>query len=163
MGEAPYHLDLDGGSLVVRGGGLESRARFWLPPLYHGTFNAEGEAYNSYAFTHADRVRISPVEGCAMTCKFCDLPCEFRYPTGRVEGLLDAVRPAATDEVQPASHVLISGGTPRYADIGYVRDVYSSTRVEAIAQCGAVPVLSPFRPDPSTPMRDHRHPPMRRC
>lgn len=248
--DAPFVLDLGPESLIVRGLGLESTARFWLPPKYHGTTNAAGEAYNSYAFTHADRVRISPIEGCAMTCKFCDLPYEFRYRSKRVDGLLDAVRRAATDEVQPASHVLISGGTPREADIGYVREVYSATilgfpdlpvdimmvpieglldvpwlsslgvdelsvnieiynrgiakkvmrrkhdqgldlyldflerasgilgprrvrsmlmvgiepiddtlaGVEAIAQRGAVPVLSPFRPDPSTPMRDHRPP-----
>ncbi len=51
--------------------------RVWLPPEYHGRCNEAGEPYNSYAFTHADRVRISPIEGCSMTCKFCDLPYEF--------------------------------------------------------------------------------------
>lgn len=245
-----FELFLDGGKLAVRGDGLESSAKFWLPPLYHGTANELGEAYNSYAFTHADRVRISPIEGCAMTCKFCDLPYEFKYRSKRVEGLLGAVERARTDEVQPASHVLISGGTPRDADIGYVREVYEATitgfpsmavdimmvpidglldvawlsslgvnelsinveifnrdiarsvmrrkfdqgldhyldfleaaggilggtrvrsmlmvgiepiedtlaGVLAIARRGAVPVLSPFRPDPSTPMRDHRPP-----
>jgi len=245
-----FELFLDGDKLAVRGDGLYSSAQFWLPPLYHGTCNDAGEAYNSYAFTHADRVRISPIEGCAMTCKFCDLPYEFRYRSKRVEGLIDAVHRARTDEVQPASHVLISGGTPRDADIGYVRDVYEATitgfsdvavdimmvpidglldvawlaklgvnelsinveifnrdiarkvmrrkfdqgldhylnflesaggflgrsrvrsmlmvgiepiedtlaGVKAIAERGAVPVLSPFRPDPSTPMKDHAPP-----
>jgi hypothetical protein len=246
VASSPYELVLDGASLAVRGRGLWSAARFWLPPLWHGTLNPRGEPYNSYGFTHADRVRISPIEGCAMTCKFCDLPYEFRYRSKRIEGLLDTVRRAASDEVQPARHVLISGGTPRDADIGYVRDAYEATitgfpslpvdimmvpidglldvvwldrlgvseisvnleifnreiargimrrkhdqgrdhylgflesasavlggarvrsmlmvglepaedtlaGVEAIARRGAVPVLSPFRPDPSTPLRN---------
>jgi hypothetical protein len=152
-----------------------------------------------------------------------------------------------TDPVQPASHILISGGTPRPEDYAYVREVYEATitnfpeaavdimmvpipevldidhlarcglaevsinlevwsdetarrlmprkhkqgrqhyldylqhsakvlggnrvrsmlmlglepleatleGVEAIAAFGCVPVLSPFRPDPSTPLRNH--------
>jgi hypothetical protein len=119
------HVDDDG--LFVAGDGLAARARFWLLPEYHGTTNQAGEAYNSYAFTHADRVRIAPIEGCAMTCKFCDLPYEFRYRRKRVEGLIDAVERARHDRTQPAAHVLISGGTPRDADAGYVRDVYEAT------------------------------------
>ena len=246
VGDSCFELTLGERGLEVRGDGLESNARFWMPPAYHGTVNAQGEAYNSYCFTHADRVRISPIAGCAMTCKFCDLPYEYRYTTKRIEGLLDSVRQARADLVQPASHVLISGGTPRSADIGYVRDVYEATLlgfpdmavdimmvpvdglldvpqlhalgvnelsinieiynreiakkvmrrkydqglhtyldfiekagetlgrarvrsmlmvgceplddtirgVKAIAERGGVPVLSPFRPDPSTPMRD---------
>ena len=201
---------------------------------------------DSYAFTHADRVRISPIEGCSMACKFCNLPYEFRYRTKRLEGLVDAVSVAVADPLQPASHVLISGGTPRERDIDYVRSVYEAVitgfpqlsvdimmvpkdhlmdpvwlaglgvgelsvnieifdlelahdlmrqkanqgrdhyldylgravgvlgsgrvrsmlmvglepvestleGVDAIARRGAVPVLSPFRPDPKTPLRD---------
>jgi hypothetical protein len=225
-------------------------ARVWLPPAYHGADNEQGEPYNSYAFTHADRVRISPIEGCSMTCKFCDLPYEFRYRTKRIEGLVDAVAVAVADPLQPAHHVLISGGTPKDADIGYVRDCYEAVvrshpnlpvdvmmvpiadlmdpvwlhtvgvkeisvnleifdldlarrlmrqkakqgrdhyltyletaagifpaghvrsmlmvgleplettlaGVRAIAERGAVPVLSPFRPDPATPLRDEQPP-----
>jgi len=122
----PFVLDLDGSALVVRGRGLESAARFWLPPAYHGTLNEMGEPLNSYAFTHSDRVRISPIEGCSMVCKFCNLPYEFRYRTKRVEGLVDSVRTALEDPIQPAHHVLISGGTPHSKDVGYTRDVYES-------------------------------------
>ncbi|MFN8019230.1 MAG: radical SAM protein [Acidimicrobiales bacterium] len=241
-----YELDLEDGHLVVRGAGLESPARFWLPPAYHGTRNDEGEQVNDYAFTHGDRVRISPIEGCSMTCKFCNLPYEFRYRTKRVEGIVDSVRRAVEDPVQPAYHVLISGGTPKSQDVEYVREVYRAVLtafpelaidimmvprddlldpvwlaemgvnelsvnleiynedlgrklmrqkaaqgldtyldylerasailggfrvrsmlmvglepmedtlagVRAIAERGAVPVLSPFRPDPATPLRD---------
>ena len=245
-----FVLDLDGQSLFVRGLGLESAARFWLPPDYHGKNNDQGESLNSYAFTHSDRVRISPIEGCSMVCKFCNLPYDFRYRTKRVEGLVDSVSRAINDPMQPAHHVLISGGTPHSKDVGYVRDVYEAVisgfpgipvdimmvprddlldpvwvdkigvnelsvnleiynedlarkimrqkadqglgtyldyldrassilgghrvrsmlmvglepmedtlaGVRAIAERGAVPVLSPFRPDASTPMRDHEPP-----
>lgn len=112
--------------LVVTGRGIEVRAQMWVPPLYHDTVNDVGERYDSYAFTHGDRVRISPIEGCGMVCKFCNLPYEFRYRTKRVEGLVDAVRTALEDPVQPAHHVLISGGTPKSADIDYVREVYDA-------------------------------------
>lgn len=250
VGDTPYVLDVSGGGLVVRGDGLSSPAGMWLPPAYHGTSNSDGEPYNSFAFTHGDRVRISPIEGCSMVCKFCNLPYEFRYRTKRLAGLVDSVRAALDDPVQPAHHVLISGGTPRPEDIGYVRDVYEAvitgfpdvhvdvmmvpiedlmdvewlasigvaelsvnievfnndlaarlmrqkarhgqgryldylehaasvlgtTRVRsmlmvglepvddtvagaaAIAARGATPVLSPFRPDPKTPLREQRPP-----
>lgn len=245
VADTPFTLDYADDGLVVHGDGYVESAGFWLQPAWHGHVNDRGEAYNSYGFTHADRVRISPIEGCALTCKFCDLPYEFRYRTKRVDGLLDVARVARADPIQPAGHVLISGGTPRPADYGYVRDVYEAVLtgldmpvdimmvpseglldvprlaelgvdefsinvevynrdiarkvmrkkfdmgidyyldfieraaeilgparvrsmfmvgiepiddtlagVRAVAERGGVPVLSPFRPDPSTPMRD---------
>ena len=126
VSDPAFRVVLDGDQLVVEGRGLSSLARFWLPPAYHGELNESGEPYNSYAFTHADRVRISPIEGCAMTCKFCDLPYEFRYRRKSVEGLVDSVTRAVADAIQPAAHVLISGGTPRDEDFGYVREVYEA-------------------------------------
>ncbi|TFV66832.1 radical SAM protein [Blastococcus sp. CT_GayMR20] len=242
-----HELGVEGDRLVVRTGDRATPVRFWLPPAWHGEANGDGEPYNSYAFMHADRVRISPIEGCAFTCRFCDLPYEFRYRNKRLDGLLDVVDVALNDPVQPAYHVLISGGTPRPEDYDYVRSVYrevisgfpgvpvdimmvpiadvmdpvwlaelgvaeisvnlevwgleaaralmprkhkqgreyyldylaraagvlggSRVRsmlmlglepledtlagVEAIAELGCTPVLSPFRPDPSTPLRDH--------
>jgi hypothetical protein len=241
-----YVLGVGQDGLAVSGHGMSVAAQFWLQPRYHGQSNAAGEAYNSYVFTHTDRVRVSPIEGCAFTCTFCDLPYEFRYRSKSVEGLIDATRTALEDPVQPASHILISGGTPRPEHYGYLREVYEgvittfpavavdimmvplsevldidrlaalglaevsinlevwgertarrvmprkykqgrqhyldylahSARilggervrsmlmlgiepleetlegVEAIASLGCVPVLSPFRPDPSTPLRD---------
>lgn len=246
MRESPYTLYLAGDHLAVRGERLDLPARMWLPPLYHNENNQWGEPVNSYAFTHADRVRISPIEGCSMACKFCNLPYEFKYRTKRLEGLVDAVKIALSDPLQPAYHVLISGGTPRDRDVEYVQEAYKAVvdgfpevavdimmvpreglmdpswlnelgigeisvnleiynlqlaeklmrqkakqgrehylnylenaaqilgpgrvrsmlmvglepiestlaGVDAIAKRGAVPVLSPFRPDPATPLRD---------
>jgi len=121
-----YLLDLGDNGLVVTGEGLEATAEFWLPPDYHGKTNEHGEAYNSYAFTHGDRVRVSPIEGCAMHCHFCDLPYEFKYRTKRIEGIVDSVQVALTDPLQRAGHVLISGGTPHEEDFDYVQQCYQA-------------------------------------
>ena len=74
----PHELTVEGDRLVVRSAAGSTPVRFWLPPTWHGQQNGDGEPYNSYAFMHADRVRISPIEGCAVTCTFCDLPYEVR-------------------------------------------------------------------------------------
>lgn len=124
VGTPEYELTVDRDALVVRGPGVDISAKFWLPPAYHGASNHAGVEFNSLAVTHTDRVRISPIEGCAMTCKFCDLPYEFRYRTKSVADLVDSVREARDDRIQPAAHVLISGGTPRAADFDYLREVY---------------------------------------
>lgn len=250
VADPPFQLDLDAQGLLVRGCGLESRAWMWLPPAYHGQKNQWGEDYSAFAFTHADRVRISPIGGCALACTFCDLPYEFSYRRKRLERLVDAVERARADPLQPARHVLISGGTPRPEDYGYLTEVYETVlgeftdlpidimmapmkdlldvrrldrlgvhelsinlevwgdkigrrvmpkkhaqgrdfyldfigkaaeilgegrvrsmliaglepieatleAIEALVQRGAVPVLSPFRPDPITPLR-HLRPP----
>jgi hypothetical protein len=77
--------------------------------------------------THTDRVRISPIEGCAYRCTFCDLPTAFpRYRRKSVTDLLESVERAITDLTLPARHVLISGGTPAPKDFGYVQEVYAS-------------------------------------
>jgi hypothetical protein len=136
-------LTLDDGHLVVRGDGVEAAAKFWLPPRYHVEANKWGEPYTSYAFTHTDRVRISPIEGCSMACQFCNLPYDFRYRSKRVEGLLDAVQAAVDDPVQPASHVLISGGTPREGDFDYVRDAYDAV-LERFGHLGVDVMMVPM-------------------
>lgn len=248
---APRHtLDFVDGQFVVRGDGMESPVTPIPVPSYHAETNAQGEPYTSYAVTHTDRVRISPVEGCAIACRFCDLPFEFRYRAKRVDGLVDAVGRALVDRVLPARHVLISGGLPRDSDFEWMQRVWESVpaafpgievdvmmvpapglvvpsrlkkagvsglsinleiwnldvaahvmpgkarigrarwleviadavatfgtgrvrslllvgieplddtlrAVEALASLGCDPVLSPFRPDPATPMRSHRPP-----
>jgi hypothetical protein len=121
-----YELCVDAGQLIVRGDGLETTARFVPVPDYHKDRNQWNEPYTSYAYTHADRVRISPIEGCGITCQFCNLPYEFRYRRKTVEGLVDSVDRAINDAVLPASHILISGGTPRPGDVDYLRQVYDT-------------------------------------
>lgn len=101
-------------------------ASVWMQPAWHSAKNAAGVPYSSFGVSHTDRVRVSPIEGCAFTCTFCDLPYEFRYRAKQIEALVETVSVALNDPDQPAAHVLISGGTPRPEDYSYVRDCYEA-------------------------------------
>lgn len=126
VSDSSHVLELVGDGFVVRSGDLEVEALPLPVPDYLGRRNEVGERYTDYAYTHTDRVRIAPIEGCALTCKFCDLPYEFRYRRKSVEGLVDAVRVALHDTVLPAAHVLVSGGTPREEDYDYLDETYAA-------------------------------------
>lgn len=119
-----FTLDIDDHGCTLKGEGLSSGADVWLPPAYHGDLAPWGRPWNDFVFTHGDRARLAPIGGCAMACKFCNLPYEDPYVTKPIDQLVEAVRMAVADPVQPARHLLISGGTPRPDDIGYLRDVY---------------------------------------
>lgn len=81
---------------------------------------------NWYVVTHGDRARISPIKGCALECTFCDIPYEgIAYGTKQIEDIIDAMDLAYNDPVQPAQHILISGGTPRRRDYQYEQDIYA--------------------------------------
>lgn len=120
----PFVLDTGPDGFFVAGEGLQSAASFWVPPEYHGASAPGGQPWNNYVFTHGDRVRLAPVVGCAMACKFCNIPYEDPYATKPIGLMVDALRTALDDPRQPAQHVLISGGTPRPEHVGYLRDVY---------------------------------------
>jgi len=121
----PYRLEYDHGTFYIRAGDTEVEARPVPVPAYHDQLNQWGERYTSYAITHTDRVRISPIAGCAIACQFCDVPYEYRYTRKRVAGLVDSVGIALEDSRLPARHVLISGGTPRPEDYDYENEVYA--------------------------------------
>jgi uncharacterized radical SAM superfamily protein len=248
--ESPYSLDYVCNRFVIKNMGIEVTTDPIPVPNYYNKSAESGEPFRNLAITHTDRVRISPIGGCAITCDFCDLPFEYKYRTKRVDDLVESVSVALKDDLQRAKHVLISGGTPRKKDYRYENDVYgavasafpgvdvdimmvpmkglldinelkkkrikglsinlelwneeirekvlhgkgSLTRdeyldfieeavpvfgegnvrsllmvgiepmedtlraVDALAERGCDPVLSPFRPDPSTPMRNERPP-----
>jgi hypothetical protein len=115
----------DGSFLLVTGGHEPEPVSVWVPPEYHHDVNAAHEPFTAYAHTHGDRVRIAPIEGCSMRCRFCDLPYEFAYRKKDPQAFVEAVDRALRDPVQPAAHVLISGGTPNQRDVDYVREVYT--------------------------------------
>ena len=124
--DAPQvHLVLGPDGLVARFRAEEVRAGFWLSPAYHDQSNASGTMYSSVARTHADRVRVSPVAGCAYGCRFCNWPFEFRYHTKDIDFMIEAVGVALADPVQPAGHVLVSGGAPRPDDFAYLQESYT--------------------------------------
>lgn len=98
-------------------------------PLFHGktyTDNGIEYPYTNLGVTHTDRIRISPIEGCGMVCKFCNLPYELRYRKKPEEELLRVIEIAKDDKQAPARHVLISGGTPKKEDEAWEDAIYES-------------------------------------
>lgn len=101
--------------------------------------------------THTDRCRVSPVEGCAWNCAFCDLPFEFpKYVRKEREQLLDLIELAVRDPQAPARHVLVSGGTPGPIHESWIDDVYAFLARESPVP---VDVMMPPRDDPRYPVK----------
>ena len=117
-------FDWDSEGFFVEKSNRRSRAWFCPPPLYHDQYMPENEPYNNYVYTHADRVRVAPIQGCAMVCKFCNIPYEDRYGTKDSTLMLKALEVALDDSLQPAHHVLISGGTPHKKHYKYLQNAY---------------------------------------
>jgi hypothetical protein len=59
-----------------------------------------------------------------MRCTFCNVPYEDRYEMKPVDPMIEALHLAFSDPLQPAQHVLVSGGTPAPRDVAFLRDVY---------------------------------------
>lgn len=126
VGNPRHVLDWQGNGFTVCSGDLVAPAMPSPVPEYCGRRNSAGEPHSWYGVTHTDRVRISPVGGCAGSCAFCDSPRTSEYRQKDVNLLCECIREALQDPVLPARHVLISGGVPRRDGYGYLRDVYSS-------------------------------------
>lgn len=116
-GEAPeLRFADDGFSVATRRD--EVPVRVVPVPAFHGRTqidagNGTAQRYSNYGVTHTDRVRVSPITGCAWKCHFCDLPYEFAYERKDEGNLLATIIVAQDDPLVPARHVLVSGGTPR--------------------------------------------------
>lgn len=80
-------------------------------PGYLGAVDDRGEPIADVAMSHADRVRLSPIVGCAYDCSFCDL-AKVRYAPRPLDQILRALEVARADAALPPRHVLISGGSP---------------------------------------------------
>ncbi len=122
-------------------------------PAYHQkTFLMNGimQPYTNLGVTHTDRVRISPVGGCAWRCRFCNIPYEqgAKYRLKPMEELLNVILLAVDDALAPARHVLISGGTPYAKDESWIDEVYAY-----IAANSPIPVdvMMPARADMDYP------------
>lgn len=123
---AGARLLYDGG-FVVASAGVEFEAEVIPVPAFHNkTYTDKGVEYpyTNLGVTHTDRVRISPIEGCGMVCKFCNIPYELRYRQKPEEELLRVIEIAKDDEQAPARHVLISGGTPKRKDEDWEDEIY---------------------------------------
>lgn len=90
-------------------------------PLPEYLFRPEGKPQS--VMTHADRIRLSPLDGCACTCHFCDWPLT-PYNAAEKGMLLASLRIALEDQALPARHVLVSGGTPLPQDEAWLEDIY---------------------------------------
>jgi hypothetical protein len=129
-------LTVEDGQAYVVNGDNAYPAEFIPVPAYHDKALADGSPVRWIAITHSDRVRLSPVKGCAIQCDFCDIPFDKApdEPAYRgqkaMDNILEAVGVALGDPVLPAQHVLISGGTPRKRDYGYENEVYERVATE---------------------------------
>jgi radical SAM superfamily enzyme YgiQ (UPF0313 family) len=123
---SPTVLDYAYSELTVRRKKVEVRAAYCLPPAYQGSEDIA--KYPPYLlFTHADRARLSPMNGCSMACQFCNIPFEKPMPKYELFSpamCVEALRIAVDDPIQPARHIMISGGTPRPTDAEQQRELY---------------------------------------
>ncbi|HEX4805899.1 MAG TPA: radical SAM protein, partial [Conexibacter sp.] len=82
----------------------------WLPG-YLDAVDAHGDRVAETTMSHADRIRVSPIAGCAYDCRFCDLAAD-RYRTREPAQILAGIDVALADRSLPPRHLLISGGSP---------------------------------------------------
>jgi hypothetical protein len=101
-------------------------------PKYPENFNSNGIQFKKYAHTHCDRLRVSPIFGCAFDCKFCDVNLieECKYRKFNHSDIFEAIDAARIDEIQPAKHMLISGGTPAPLDREYLTELCEAVIIE---------------------------------
>lgn len=91
-------------------------------PGYLNQRNENGHLLQETIMSHADRLRISPVYGCAFGCDFCDFKL-VKYEPRPVEQIISSMKTALQDNALPIRHILISGGTPSPADYEYYEAV----------------------------------------
>lgn len=106
------------GALTLSFRGTELPVQLVPLPGYLEARDPKQRPIRHTTFSHADRVRVSPIVGCSMSCKFCDLAGN-RYVKRPLEQLLMGIEAAIADRDVPVSHGLISGGTPSPRDYGY--------------------------------------------
>lgn len=109
--EAEVEFATTGIGHVLRYRGVDVAIDHIYPlPGYVGEVDDRGMRFDDVAYSHLDRVRLSPINGCAYDCAFCDLP--GRIELRPVDQLLRAARRAIADSNLPPRHLLISGGSP---------------------------------------------------
>jgi hypothetical protein len=117
-------------SFELRADGAQVKVRALPLPGYLATGHPDFDSVR----THADRVRLSPISGCACSCSFCDLNL-VDYRRHDVSTMVRAVQSALDDSYLPGRHTLISGGTPRPEDRDWLDAAYV-----ALIEASPVPV-----------------------
>ena len=131
-------------SFLLRAGRADVKVRALPLPGYL----AMGDRTFESVRTHADRVRVSPISGCACRCSFCDLNLAD-YQRHDVSTMVRAVQSALDDSYLPGRHVLISGGTPRPEDRDWLDAAYV-----ALIEASPVPVDVMLMPRATTEVID---------
>ncbi len=119
-----WELVVSNGHFYIESSSAQLKAEPISVPQYYNKKNQWGEPYIKYIKTHADRARISPIEGCSYSCHFCNSSYKNKYKKKKIEFMIDAINMALHDPWLPARHLLISGGTPFLKDYGYLQEVY---------------------------------------
>jgi hypothetical protein len=110
--ESSLELRRDGDRLSLRLREISVPVISVLPlPGYLRELDAQGRSVADIAMSHADRIRVSPIVGCAYDCRFCDL-ASLRYRPRPIDQILAALDVARSDTALPPRHLLISGGSP---------------------------------------------------
>jgi Radical SAM superfamily len=138
-------LDVASGTLFIEGYGATTEARYCLQPAYQQSSRPDAGAAGS-TITHGDRVRLSPLRGCSMVCTFCNIPYDFPISTYSLEPIcscIQSLRSAVSDPVQPARHIMISGGTPKPKDYPHYQELYR----RILEEFPAIPVDIMMVPD----------------
>ncbi|MGB7982983.1 MAG: radical SAM protein [Candidatus Nanopelagicales bacterium] len=112
--DAHVTVDAEGGSdLVLRLGRDVVPVVRQIPlPGYLDVIGSNGKPVTEVVMSHGDRARLSPIDGCAYDCAYCDM-AELPYIMYPADVLTEALAVAEADAVLPVRHALISGGSPR--------------------------------------------------
>jgi hypothetical protein len=121
---ASLHFDEADGGYSIRFPGGEVAVRALPLPGYLEARDSQGRLVRDTAMSHADRVRLSPIDGCAYTCRFCDLAGK-KYTIRPAEQMLESLAIARNDATLPAVHAMVSGGTPGRRHEPYFDEVLS--------------------------------------
>lgn len=111
--KSPYTLIFEQGRFFL----TKEEGRFGVEVLPPPAFALDslrlptGEFIRDLVMIHADRIRISPIYGCANTCAFCSSAL-LPYNQMPLERLDDAFQIALKDLLCQVRHAFISGGTP---------------------------------------------------
>jgi hypothetical protein len=119
-----YILDFKEESFFVRDKSREVEVKPIPVAGFYNKTNKKGRKYTDFSITHTDRVRASPIAGCANSCKFCDMPRKFSYRKKDPDDLVESIQVALDDAALPAKHIMLSGGTPKPEDYEYLNNIY---------------------------------------
>lgn len=124
--DSPYSICLIGEDYFLKDSqSLICKVDIFQPPEFALKENKlkNGELITNFVNIHGDRLRLQPIEGCAFTCKFCDLN-QKKYKLHLISDLDEAFQYALAKV--DFRHVLISGGTPlnKDTDYEYLNNVY---------------------------------------